>query len=130
MMTTGQRIQNARKRAKLTQKQLGEKLGVSYQSIAQWENDLRNPKIQTLRRIAEALNIAVDELSPTIEELFPTEFFMTEELIENTGSNYRREIYKIMSKFNDKDDVDILGEIWEFVKKKYEQSQKRSGNNN
>lgn len=56
-MSTGKRIQEARKKAGLTQKELGERLGISYQTIAQWENDLRNPKITTLQKIAGALGI-------------------------------------------------------------------------
>lgn len=56
-MTTGQRIKAARKNAGLTQKELGQKLGVAYQTLAQWENDLRNPKPETLRRIANALDM-------------------------------------------------------------------------
>lgn len=61
-MTTGQRIKAARKAAGLTQKELGKKLGVAYQTFAQWENDLRNPKMETLERIADALDISVDYL--------------------------------------------------------------------
>ena len=56
-MTTGQRIQQARKNAGLSQKQLGEKLGLSASMIGQWENDLRKPKIETIRRIADAIGI-------------------------------------------------------------------------
>ncbi len=54
-MTTGQRIKEARKRAGMTQKELALKLGIPFQGISQWENDLRNPKYETLRRIADAL---------------------------------------------------------------------------
>ncbi|WP_298019804.1 helix-turn-helix domain-containing protein [uncultured Dysosmobacter sp.] len=54
-MTTGQRIKAARKKAGLTQRELGAKLGVTYQTLAQWENDLRNPKQETVQRIADAL---------------------------------------------------------------------------
>ena len=61
-MTTGQRIQQARKKAGLSQKQLGEKLGLSASMIGQWENDLRNPKIETLFRIADALNVDIGDL--------------------------------------------------------------------
>lgn len=57
-MTIGERIQTARKNAKLSQKELGEKLGVSASMIGQWENNLRKPKFGTLHRIAEALNIS------------------------------------------------------------------------
>ena len=58
-MTTGQRIREERKKAGLTQKKLGERIGVAYQTVAQWENDLRNPKPKTLQRIADALSISV-----------------------------------------------------------------------
>lgn len=61
-MTTGKRIQQARKNAKLSQKELGEKLGVSASMIGQYENDLRNPKTETLVKIANALNVNVSEL--------------------------------------------------------------------
>lgn len=61
-MTTGKRIQQARKKAKLSQKELGEKLGVSASMIGQYENDLRNPKTETLVKIANALNVNISEL--------------------------------------------------------------------
>ena len=61
-MTTGQRIQQARKKAGLSQKQLGEKLGLSASMIGQWENDLRNPKIETLFNIADALGVSISDL--------------------------------------------------------------------
>ncbi len=56
-MTTGKRIQAARKKANLSQRELGEKLGVSASMIGQYENDLRKPKFETLRKIADALEI-------------------------------------------------------------------------
>lgn len=61
-MTTGQRIKEARKKAGLTQKELAAKLGIAYQTLAQWENDLRNPKRETLQKIASALGINWYEL--------------------------------------------------------------------
>ncbi len=59
----GRRIKSARKRAGMTQSDLAEKLGISYQGIAQWETGSRNPKIQSLKKIAEALLISVEELT-------------------------------------------------------------------
>lgn len=61
-MTTGQRIKAARQQAGLTQTELAEKLGIPYQSISQWERDLRNPKYENLQRIANALNYDVEAL--------------------------------------------------------------------
>lgn len=73
-MTTGELIKAARKKAGLTQKTLGEKLGVAYQTIAQWENDLRNPKLDTLQRIASALGVPVQELISDWEAVDKEEF--------------------------------------------------------
>ncbi len=61
-MTTGQRIKAARIKAGLTQKELGKRLGVAYQTLAQWENDLRKPKYETIQRILDALGISFPEL--------------------------------------------------------------------
>ena len=63
-MTTGEKIKAARKKAGLTQKELGRRIGVAYQTLAQWENDLRKPKYATLQRIAAALNVEWTELVP------------------------------------------------------------------
>lgn len=64
-MTSGERIRLARERAGLTQKELGEKLNISYQNITKWENCARTPRFETLERIANALGIKLDELLPT-----------------------------------------------------------------
>ena len=60
-MTTGELIKKARVHAGLTQKELSDRIGVSYQMIQTWENNRRNPKIESLQKIAEALNIDVSE---------------------------------------------------------------------
>lgn len=61
-MTTGERIKTARKMAGLTQKELGDKLGVTQVMISAYESNLRNPKIGTLNRIAQVLDISLSEL--------------------------------------------------------------------
>lgn len=61
-MTTGQRIKAARKVAGMTQAELAQKLDIPFQSISQWERALRNPKRETLARIADALGVTVNDL--------------------------------------------------------------------
>ena len=56
-MTTGELIKQARKQRNMSQKELAEKLGVSASMIGQYENDLRNPKLETIQRIANALEV-------------------------------------------------------------------------
>ena len=61
-MSTGENIKNARIRAKMTQAALAEKIGTTTQNISQYERDLRNPKIETLQKIAKALDVDWYEL--------------------------------------------------------------------
>lgn len=61
-MSTGEKIKQARKNAGLTQKELGEKLGVSQAAVGQFENENSNPKLKTIRKIAEALGVTLSEL--------------------------------------------------------------------
>ena len=62
-MTIGERIRSIRKEKGLTQKELGEALGKrSQQQIGQWETGKANPKLETIEKIATALNVSVYEL--------------------------------------------------------------------
>ena len=73
-MTTGQKIKQYRLKAGLSQKDLGEKLNVSQQMIAQYESDKRAPKLETLEKISDALHngignlLDIDTLSTSISE--------------------------------------------------------------
>ena len=51
----GNLIKEARKAKKLSQRQLGEQLGVSYQTIANWENGLRAPIEADLKRLTNII---------------------------------------------------------------------------
>ena len=61
-MTIGERIKEARLNAGITQRELAEKLGVSFVNISQWENGTRKPKYETRQKIADALGVTVDYL--------------------------------------------------------------------
>lgn len=56
-MTTGERIRAIRKKKGLSQKDLGEMLGVSGTMVGQYETGQRKPRLDTLQRIAVALNV-------------------------------------------------------------------------
>lgn len=63
-MTTGQLIKVARKNAGMTQSELAQRLNIPFQSVSQWERDLRNPKYDTIKRIAAALGVEWTDLVP------------------------------------------------------------------
>lgn len=64
-MATGDKIKKIRKERHISQKTLGEKLGVSAAMIGQYETGVRNPKFETLEKIAHALEVPVWKLLDT-----------------------------------------------------------------
>lgn len=46
----------------ITQSQLAEKIGVTQKDISRWESKLRNPKLVNLKKIANALEISINDL--------------------------------------------------------------------
>ena len=64
-MTTAERIKTARKEAGITQDELASKMYVTHHCISMWERGLRQPKYETLARIADALGINVNRLLQT-----------------------------------------------------------------
>lgn len=58
----GDKIKQIRKQAGLTQKELAEQLGTTQQNLAQYESGKRNPKIETIEKIANALDVPVSYL--------------------------------------------------------------------
>ena len=65
--TLGNRIAENRKRLKLTQDQLAEKLGVTAQAVSKWENDQSCPDITILPKLAEIFGSTTDALLGRIQ---------------------------------------------------------------
>lgn len=57
-MEIGEKIKLYRMEKGMTQKELADALNISYVNISQWERGKRNPKIETLQKIAEILGIS------------------------------------------------------------------------
>ncbi len=58
----GKRIADARKRRRMTQEQLGEKLGVSFQAVSTWEQGRFMPDSEHLPALARELDLSLDVL--------------------------------------------------------------------
>lgn len=56
-MTIGNNIKRIREEKGMTQKELADKCNIIYQTIGKYERNLLNPKYETLRKIANALDI-------------------------------------------------------------------------
>lgn len=58
----GQFIKKIRQDNKLTQKELADKLGVTYQAVSKWENGKNVPDISIMKEISKMFNVDIDEI--------------------------------------------------------------------
>ncbi len=65
-MTIGEKISEKRKLAGLTQKELGELMGVDGATIGKYERNVLNPKFETVKKIADALGCNVADLDENL----------------------------------------------------------------
>lgn len=73
-MTFGENIKRIRKEKGMSQQDLGHKLGVTQQTIAQYEKIKETPKLETVRRIANALGVHISELHPDWSKFTPEDY--------------------------------------------------------
>lgn len=76
-MEMGKLIRQARKNEGLTQEELAQKMGISYQNVSQWESNLRNPKIESLRKIANACGVPLSYFVLDMEPIAWPEWIRT-----------------------------------------------------
>ena len=89
-MTIGKKILDARTQKGFTQKQLADMCGFSQSALNLWENDKRKPKIESLHKIADVLNISISDL---------------------VGDNYDNILRESMSQPDMKDEVELFDYI-------------------
>ncbi len=62
MKTLGNKINELRKQAGLTQDELAEKMDVSPQAVSKWENDLSMPDVNMLVKLSDLFSVTLDYL--------------------------------------------------------------------
>ncbi len=58
----GNKIRELRKKHRLTQEQLADNIGVSFQAVSKWENDIALPDISLIPVIANYFGVSTDEV--------------------------------------------------------------------
>jgi len=61
-MTLGEKIVELRKKENLTQEKLAEKLGISRQTLSNWESDSTTPDIRQAKEISRIFKVSLDDL--------------------------------------------------------------------
>lgn len=67
-MEFNEKLLNLRKEKGLSQEELGEKLGVTRQTVSKWELGSTSPKLDDLKKLSELFNISIDELTGNIHD--------------------------------------------------------------
>ena len=68
MYSIGSNIRDFRLKKQLTQEQLAEKLGVTFQAVSKWETNTNTPDILLLPEIAKSLGVMIDDLFSNPDE--------------------------------------------------------------
>ena len=92
----GNFISALRERRGLSQYQLGALVGVSDKAVSKWENGASAPRIGTIRKLAEILEVSVDELLTCEYAAFDRkrkDLFAMKREIMNIAGNKMKELY-------------------------------------
>lgn len=115
-MDYGANIKAARKAAGLTQKQLADRLGISFVNISQLENNQRTPSLVTLQRLADALGLHIFDLIGIGKRIEQIEF-ETEGIENLDGSPMTPERIAEVKEFLSKNPREIYSNASDKVKK-------------
>lgn len=56
------RLKQLREAAGMTQRELGDRVGVSPQAVAQWETGVKRPSVANLTKLADVLETSTDAI--------------------------------------------------------------------
>jgi transcriptional regulator with XRE-family HTH domain len=106
MESLGERITRLRKKLDLSQKELADKTNLTEATLSRYENDLREPKGDTIIKIANALSVTTDYLLGNSDH---NDFFITK--IEKDIDNEEKDIEKVIDELLEQDGLMLCGEI-------------------
>ena len=96
-MTVGEKIRSIRKEHGYTQKQLAEKIGFPPQRIGQYETGVRNPRIETLLKIAHALEVPITALLDSDDEKILKTLAAGAKQVETINTEINRTLVEIQN---------------------------------
>ena len=85
------RIGDLRRQKKVTQQELADRVGVSFQTVSRWETGAGEPELSRLPALAEYFQVTVDQLlglTPLEGEIYVPEKTGTEDSYINTCKHF------------------------------------------
>ena len=90
ILSVGKNIKKFRNKRQITQQQLAESIGISYQAISKWERGKTTPDIALLPAIAEYFDVLIDELFKLNMAIYRSKAIYLLALYENEEPNNPR----------------------------------------
>ena len=89
-MNLGKKITNLRKKEKITQEKFAELIGVTRQTISNWESNITKPDINQIKEISKIFNTSIDELvDNNVRDIIEKKISKTEELTNKSTKNIK-----------------------------------------
>ncbi|HYX08655.1 MAG TPA: RstR family transcriptional repressor [Bacteroidales bacterium] len=95
-MALGQHITTLRKDKKLSQSELGKRVGTSGDLIGRYERDEVKPSIDVIIRIADALNVSIDFLVGKTTFEINQDMLRRFQEVSSLPENAKKQIYMVM----------------------------------
>lgn len=102
----GDKIRKGRYVKGITQKDLAKRIGVKPPTLAQWESGKRKPKLETLKKIADALDVPVYTIYDDYEFIDPGEGLTEDQIAKQKAQD--QEQLKVIKKSNGAKNEDKL----------------------
>ena len=100
-MNIGNNIKQLRQKNNLTQDQVAEKIGVSYQAVSKWENNANTPDIALLPQIANLFGVSIDALfSDDLTSCSELQSFMKDDNVIRVVQMRGTKVLKVSSTFS------------------------------
>jgi len=92
----GQRLRELREEKKITQAELGNKIGVSGATINRYEKGFRQPDPETLSKLADFFDVTVDFLLGRTDDIIPEDIKKAMKEVDPNDPDWKKavEIYK------------------------------------
>lgn len=81
-MNLGKKLINLRKQEKMTQEKFAEIIGVTRQTISNWELNVTKPDLNQIEKISKLFHISIDELLDNdVQNIIVEKFYKTEKIV-------------------------------------------------
>ncbi len=114
MISLGKTIKTLRKAKGVTQEEVAAKLGITYQSVSKWENEVAQPDITLLPELARFFGITLDELFGYKLDALTNKEHLIRHMIDNQILNFptHDEYWLNTENFSTTDELSNIGEVF------------------